>query len=118
MNPLHNLPPSALEHVASYFRTLAEPTRLRILNALGTGELSVGDIAEQIDSSVANVSRHLAQMAQRGLVEREQQGISAIYRISDPVVHQLCELVCNSIARQIIEGADDRAAFVRPDQVR
>ncbi len=98
---MQTLPPAALEHVANYFRTLSEPTRLRILNTLGTGEMSVGDIAQQVDSSVANASRHLTQMAQHGLVARESRGNSAYYRISDPVVHELCDLVCGSIARRV-----------------
>lgn len=114
LNPLTDLPPAALEQVAHYFRVLSEPTRLRILNVLGTGELSVGEIAEQVDSSVANVSRHLSQMARHGLVARQHRGNSVLYRISDPSVHELCELVCGSIARRFDQAASARAAFTRP----
>ncbi|WHZ10816.1 MAG: hypothetical protein OJF60_001255 [Burkholderiaceae bacterium] len=114
MTALDQLPPAALEQVASYFRTLSEPTRLRILNLLGTGELSVGEIAQQVDSSVANVSRHLAQMAQRGLVTRESRGNSVYYRVGDPTVQALCELVCGSIARRYDQTLSERAAFIDP----
>ncbi len=116
MNALTDLPPAALDHVAQYFRTLSEPTRLRILNVLGTGELSVGEIAQQVESSDANVSRHLAQMARQGLVAREHHGTSVHYRIADPVVHQLCELVCGSIARRFDAAAVARAAFTAAPQ--
>ncbi|MDO5624175.1 MAG: metalloregulator ArsR/SmtB family transcription factor [Pseudomonadota bacterium] len=109
---MKQLPPEALEHVANYFRTLSEATRLRILNVLGTGEMSVGEIAQLVDSSVANVSRHLAQMAAQGLVAREGRGNSVYYRISDPAVHELCELVCGSLARRFERAATTRAAFV------
>lgn len=111
MNSLTHLPPAALEHVAQYFRTLSEPTRLRILNVLGNGEMSVGDIAERVESSVANVSRHLAQMAQHGLVAREHQGNSVFYRVADPAVNELCDLVCGSIAKRLEQLAHERAAF-------
>ena len=111
LNSLNHLPPAALEHVAQYFRTLSEPTRLRILNVLGTEQMSVGDIAERADSSVANVSRHLAQMARHGLIARESQGNSVLYRIADPTVNELCDLVCGSIAKRLEEIADERAAF-------
>ena len=114
MNALTDLPPAALDHVAQYFRTLSEPTRLRILNALGTGELSVGEIAQQVDSSDANVSRHLAQLARQGLVAREHHGTSVYYRIADPAVHELCTLVCGSIARRFDAAAVARAAFTAP----
>ena len=114
MIALDQLPPAALEHVATYLRTLSEPTRLRILNVLGTGELSVGEIAQEVESSVANVSRHLAQMAQHGLITRESRGNSVYYRIADPTVHALCELVCGSIARRYDQALTERAAFVEP----
>jgi len=109
---MEKLPPEALEHVAHYFRTLSEATRLRILNVLGHGEMSVGEIAEKVDSSVANVSRHLTQMAHHGLVARESRGNSAYYRVADPSVHELCDLVCGSIARRFEDVASTRAAFV------
>ena len=113
INPiaLDQLPPAALEHVANYFRTLAEPMRLRILNVLGTRELSVGEIAQQASSSIANISRHLSQMARHGLIARASRGNSVYYCIADPTVHALCELVCGSIARQYNEATSERAAF-------
>lgn len=110
---MHPLPPESLKHVAEYFRTLSEPTRLRILNTLDTGEWSVGEIAQQVDSSVANVSRHLAQMAQQGLVARESRGNSAYYRITDPAVHQLCDLVCGSLVRRFDDMANARTALAQ-----
>ncbi len=111
---MKHLPPEALAHVANYFRTLSEPTRLRVLNVLGTGEMSVGEIAQLVDSSVANVSRHLTQMAQHGLVARESRGNSVYYRVADPTVNQLCDLVCGSVARRFDEVASARAAFAAP----
>jgi DNA-binding transcriptional ArsR family regulator len=108
---LEQLPPAALERVAEYFRALAEPMRLRILNALCAGEMSVGEIAQQVQSSAANVSRHLAQMARYGLVTREGRSHSVYYRIADPTVHALCELVCGSIARNYEQALTERAAF-------
>lgn len=111
MNQLTRLPPAALEYVAQYFRTLSEPTRLHILSVLTENELSVGEIADAVGSSTANVSRHLAQMAQRGLVTRSQSGSTVHYRVADPAVHELCDLVCNSIAQRFVETAGLRAAF-------
>ena len=108
---LDQLPPAALEQVAAYFRTLSEPTRLRILNVLGTGELSVGEIAQRIESSVANTSRHLVHMANTGLVAREGRGNSVYYCIADPSVHALCDLVCGSIVRRYDQALGERAAF-------
>ena len=115
---LDKLPPAALEQVAAYFRTLSEPTRLRILNVLGTGEMSVGEIAQHIGSSVANTSRHLVQMASTGLVARESRGNSVYYRVADPSINALCDLVCGSIARRYEQVMDERAAFIKPPDAR
>jgi len=97
---MKDLPPEALEKVAEYFRALSEPTRLRILNLLRTGERNVGELAEATGYTAANVSRHLAFLTQQGLVRRDARGTSAYYSIADDSVYALCDLVCGSIARQ------------------
>lgn len=97
---MEGLPPEALDQVAAYFRALAEPTRLQILNLLRAGERNVGDLAQLTGYTSANVSRHLAFLTQQGLVAREARGTSVYYRIADASVYALCDLVCGSIARQ------------------
>lgn len=108
---LTGMPDEALEHIAEYFRTLSEANRLRILNLLRSGERSVSDIASQLACSTANVSRHLTHMAQQGLVTREARGTSVYYRIADPSVYELCDVVCGSIARRFDQTLQQRAAF-------
>ena len=97
---MKDLPPEALDQVAAYFRALSEPTRLHILNLLRAGERNVGELAEATGYTAANVSRHLAQLTQQGLVRRDARGTSAYYSIADASVYRLCDLVCGSIARQ------------------
>jgi len=112
------LPDEALAQVAAYFRALAEPTRLRILNLLRQGERSVGELALQCGFSAANISRHLALLTQHGLVRRESRGNSAYFSIADASVYALCDLVCGNIARQFERTAQGRAAFVVPARKR
>ncbi len=108
---METLPDAALEQVAAYFQTLAEPSRLRILNALREQERSVGEIATLLGCSMANVSRHLSHLAQRGLIARTGRGASVFYRIADPAVYELCDLVCGNIGRLTSRQLDARAAF-------
>lgn len=112
---MDHLPPEALSQVAAYFQALAEPTRLQILNLMRTQERSVGELAELTGFSIANVSRHLSFMAQHGLVARESRGNSAIYRIADPAIYELCDLVCGNIARKHERAAAAASSFIRPD---
>ena len=110
---MEGLPIEALEHVAAYFQTLAEPTRLQILNLLRQGERNVGELAQLCGYTSANVSRHLAQLMRRGLVARESRGTAVYYRIADDSVYALCDLVCGAVARQLQRSALESAAFVR-----
>jgi DNA-binding transcriptional ArsR family regulator len=111
---MQDLPPEALEQIATYFQALAEPTRLRILNELRGNERNVSELAQAAGSSIANISRHLSFLTQRGMVERETRGTSAYYRIADPAVYKLCDLVCGSIARQHERTAQEARPFTRP----
>ncbi|MCV2369643.1 ArsR/SmtB family transcription factor [Roseateles oligotrophus] len=111
---MEDLPQEALLQVAAYFQALSEPTRLQILNLLRTQERKVGELADLCGFSAANVSRHLSVLQQHGLVARESRGTSAFYRIADPAVYQLCDLVCGSIGRQAQQQAQQRAAFLAP----
>ena len=67
------------------FRTLGEPTRLRILHALAAGELSVGELADVLRVAQSGMSRHLAALKSAGLVADRREGTSSFYRITaDP----------------------------------
>ncbi len=111
---MEGLPSEALVRVAAYFQVLAEPTRLQILNLLRQQERNVGELAQLCGYSAANISRHLSLLTQHGFVARETRGNSAFYRIADPSVYDLCDLVCGNIARQFERTASERAAFVAP----
>jgi DNA-binding transcriptional ArsR family regulator len=109
---MQDLPKEALEKVASYFQALSEPTRLSLLNLLRSGERNVGELAQLTGFTPANVSRHMALLTSHGLVRRESRGTSVYYRIDDPSVYQLCDLVCGNLARQFERVATERALFV------
>lgn len=100
---LDGLSMPAMEQVAQYFQALAEPTRLKILNVLRSGEKNVGEIQEACGNATttANISRHLATLAKHGLVARQSRGTSVYYRIADEGIYQLCDIVCGSITRRI-----------------
>jgi len=108
---MQDLPKEALEKVASYFQALSEPTRLSLLNLLRSGERNVSELAQLCGFTTANISRHLTMMSKHGLVKREGRGTSVFYRIADPTIYALCDLVCGNIARQLERSAASRAAF-------
>ena len=107
------MPEEALRQVAAYFQTLSEPTRLQVLNFLRQGERSVGELAILCGYTAANISRHLAMLAQYGLVVREGRGTSVFYRIADPSIYELCDVVCGNVARQVERTAREGKVFLQ-----
>ena len=80
----------AVADLDALFRGFADPTRLRILNALAAGELCVGDIVDVLGLPQPTVSRHLAYLRRTGLVEATREWNVAHYRLTDAThaVHQ------------------------------
>jgi DNA-binding transcriptional ArsR family regulator len=87
----------ALELVAARFRAMGEPLRLRILQQLENGERSVSALAASVDATQPNVSKHLKVLQDAGLLMRRRQGNSAYYAIADPMVFELCEMICSRL---------------------
>lgn len=88
-----------LERVANLFRAFAESTRLAIVQELKSGELSVSEIVERLTTSQANISKQLKLLHDAGIVTRRKQGTQVIYQISDPMVFDLCGIVCDKLNR-------------------
>jgi DNA-binding transcriptional ArsR family regulator len=89
-----------IEPVASRFRALGEPQRLRILQVLESGPKPVNEVVNAIGISQPTVSRHLQALYDAGLVSRRRSGTSTLYFISDSLVFKLCDLMCRSVAAQ------------------
>lgn len=92
-----SMTPELLALVAARFKALAEPARLEILNALRTGELTVGELVEETGLGQANVSKHLQLLHGLGFVNRRKDGLFVYYGLADRTVFQLCEIMCGRI---------------------
>jgi ArsR family transcriptional regulator, cadmium/lead-responsive transcriptional repressor len=85
--------PTEDELLAKYFRVLADRSRLRILRALASaGELSVGELAEQLRIPQPSVSSHLACLRWCGFVEAHREHRTVHNRIADERVLRLVAL--------------------------
>jgi ArsR family transcriptional regulator len=67
-----------------FFRALADPTRLRIINLIGEQEVCVCFFVEILKTNQPKVSRHLAYLRRAGIVAARREGIWMHYRISTP----------------------------------
>jgi ArsR family transcriptional regulator len=71
------------------FKALNDPTRREILELLGKGDLSAGDIADQFAMSKPSISHHLDLLRQAGLVESVKRGQFIYYSINTTVFDEL-----------------------------
>jgi ArsR family transcriptional regulator len=92
------VPITLLEAAAERFRILSEPVRLALLNHLNAnGEMSVQQLVDATGERQSNVSKHLGQMAQAGMLGRRRSGQNVLYRVIDPTISALCLLVCGQL---------------------
>ena len=97
----------------SMFQTLADPTRLRIVEALAAGEQAVGDLVRAVDIDQSGVSRHLRILGEAGFVAMRPDGARRLYSLR-PEPFQAMDIWVRRY-RKLWEGRLDRfgAALAR-----
>lgn len=83
--------------MATLFKTMGDPNRLKILWALGEGEMCVCDLAALVDSSESAVSHQLRLLRQMALVNNRRQGPVLYYRLNDDHVHALIHIALEHV---------------------
>lgn len=92
--------------VAEYFKVLSEVSRLQILSCLKQKEMNVTELAQATGLGQANLSKHLKVLTQAGILNRQPQGVSAYYSIKDPMIFDVCDLVCQRISERVQQQAE------------
>ena len=78
------------EQQADFCRIFSNARRVQILWALMDRELSVGAIAEEVGSSLQNVSQHLGKMKDYDIVSSRREGQTIYYRIEEQTLADSC----------------------------
>jgi DNA-binding transcriptional ArsR family regulator len=105
---------------AELFRALGNPVRIRILELLRGGEMTVTELQSRLEIDSSSVSQQLAVLRARQLVVGRKEGTNAFYRVVDPQVFALLD-----VARALFEHhlgtlqamADDDRSAVASEQV-
>lgn len=95
---MDTLSDAALEIIASRFRILGEPTRLKLIHVLRERRRTVNELVTLTGKSQAHVSRQLKALAEAGILTRQREGVSVYYSIGDAAIIELCHHVCGSLA--------------------
>jgi DNA-binding transcriptional ArsR family regulator len=75
--------------LARFFRVLGDPTRLRIIELLGDGPLTVSELVERLDLPRSRVSNHLACLKHCRFVDASPQGRAVRYELVDDAMQEL-----------------------------
>ena len=79
------------EFKADFFKALAHPLRISILDALRDGELTVYEISQRFDVEQANASQQLAVLRNRNIVVTRKEGANVYYSVSDKSIFKLLD---------------------------
>jgi DNA-binding transcriptional ArsR family regulator len=101
---------------ADFFKALAHPTRIRILELLRDGEKSVTELQLALGAEGAGVSQQLAILRMKNLVDTRRAGTSIYYRLRDPQISQVLDAARRVFdahvidLRSIADAAEEEAA--------
>ena len=78
---------------AELCKTFSDPKRLIIISELRGGEKSVGELVAALQTPQAAISRHLAVLRHRGVVQARRDGVSMYYSLTSPKIVEACDIV-------------------------
>ena len=90
-----------LEYYADFFKALAHPTRIFIVQQLAGGEKCVCDLTAMIDAEMSTVSRHLSVLKNVGIVSNSKRANQVFYDLRTPCILNFLNCIDNPQAEQV-----------------
>jgi len=84
------------EFLADFLKVIAQPTRLKILEALRDRELCVCEIVPLVNGEQSNISKHISLLEKYGLVFTRREGVRVLVR-ANPLVYEILEKVSQAL---------------------
>lgn len=89
------------ERQAHICRAFANPTRLRMLDLLGSGDWAASELQKELRISKANLSQHIAVLKGAGIVAARREGKAVHFSLTMPEVKSACQLIRDVLRAQI-----------------
>lgn len=87
---------------AQFFKALAHPIRIRLLEVLVAGEARVQDLQSALGIDQPIVSQQLARLRASGIVVSRKEGTTIFYMVADPVLRDLLQVARTILNRQLV----------------
>ncbi len=98
--------PELSQFKAEFFKALAHPLRIRILDELRRGEVGVNDLCTRLDVEQSTLSQQLAVLRTRGLVVGRKDAQSVLYSVRDPEIFKLLDVAKKLFNNHLIDVKD------------
>lgn len=102
---------------AEFFRALAHPVRIRVLEVLVAGEHNVQALQQRLGLEQPIVSQQLAKLRASGIVLARKEGTTVSYRLADPMLADLLRVAKAILDRRLV-GAGSLLRELRRDAAR
>ena len=89
---------------AEVCKSMANPTRLRIMNLLREGEKSVEELRGRLGLPKANLSQHLGVLRHRRIVSTRRDGLNIYYKVANPKMIRACDILREVLLEQLQDG--------------
>ena len=99
---------------AEVCKSMANPTRLKIMNLLREGEKSVGELRNRLRLPKANLSQHLGILRQRKVVSTRRVGLNIYYKVANPKMIKACDILRSVLLEQLQEGERLAKGIINP----
>ncbi len=101
---------------AEVCKSMANSTRLKIMNLLREGEKSVEELRNRLKLPKANLSQHLSVLRQRKIVSTRREGLNIYYKVANPKMIKACDILREVLFEQLQEGGQLMKAASRTKQ--
>jgi DNA-binding transcriptional ArsR family regulator len=91
---------------AEFFKALAHPLRIRILDALRNGEVAVNELGSQLGVEQSTLSQQLAILRNRSIILGRKYGTNVLYSVRDPAIFRLLDVAKEIFSHHLIEFKD------------
>ena len=97
---------------AEFFKALAHPLRIAVLDALRHGELGVNELSNLLQVEQSTLSQQLAVLRGRNIVAGRKEGLNVYYSVRDRAVFRLLDVAKEIFNNQLI-GVKDMLSQIR-----
>jgi DNA-binding transcriptional ArsR family regulator len=91
---------------AEFFKALAHPLRIAIIDSLRDGEFGVNELCQRLDVEQSTLSQQLAVLRSRNIVVGRKDGLNVYYSVRDTAVFKLLDVAKQVFNNQLIGVKD------------